>query len=317
MREKVARGLSDFIFVVQSPMFYHFRTLSELISEEVAVVRILHPKYVKTPGCTQGSQGYPSLAACLPAPCGAAARSTTTRTPPLSPTCVRASVVRLLAESGNIPMEDITATVSSSPPLKKHKRSCHPIREGEARRGRTKEEGRRGKFGFCLAKKVRALPQVLFLSNREFLQHDFPKQNDLETKKTVPFFFLNVKAQCTDKWIEKRTPVSPSFLPSIDDCGCDCDCDPGDDLFGKRDEIVPVGPTATDCRDSRVGSFLSRLLFMARGAFCSVPRLLFSLFPINFGLGLRKAIHSIHFWTDGDIFLVVRTSVPRTKQTSC
>ena len=110
-------------------------------------------------------------------------------------------------------MEDITATVSSSPPLKKHKRSCHPIREGEARRGRTKEEGRRGKFGFCLAKKVRALPQVLFLSNREFLQHDFPKQNDVETTKTVPFFFLNVNAQCTDKWIEKRTPASPSFLP--------------------------------------------------------------------------------------------------------
>lgn len=269
----------------------------------------------KRQGAPKGAKDiHPWLPACLPAPCGAAARSTTTRTPPLSPTCVRPSVVRLLAESGNIPMEDITATVSSSPPLKKHKRSCHPIREG-GRSETRKEEGRRGKFGFCLAKKVRALPQVLFLSNREFLQHDFPKQNDVETTKTVPFFFLNVNAQCTDKWIEKRTPASPSFLPSIDDCGCDCDCDPGDDLFGKRDEIVPVGPTATDyCRELAV-SFLG--CFLWRGAFCSVPRLLFSLFPINFGLGLRKAIHSIHFWTDGDIFLVVRTSVPRTKQTSC
>ena len=268
----------------------------------MAAVRILHPKYVKTPRCTQGSLGYPR--GC----------KKYNNTPPLSPNERPASSL-LAEESGNIPMEDITATVSSSPPLKKHKRSCHPIREGEARRGRTKEEGRRGKFGFCLAKKVRALPQVLFLSNREFLQHDFPKQNYVETTKTVPFSFLNVNAQCTDKWIEKRTPVSPSFLPSIDDCGCDCDCDPGDDLFGKRDEIVPVGPTATDyCRELAV-SFLG--CFLWRGAFCSVPRLLFSLFPINFGLGLRKAIHSIHFWTDGDIFLVVRTSVPRTKQTSC
>ena len=174
---------------------------------------------------------------------------------------------------------------------------------GRSEARNTKEEGRRGKFGFCLAKKVRALPQVLFLSNREFLQHDFPKQNDVETTKTVPFFFLNVNAQCTDKWIEKRTPASPSFLPSIDDCGCDCDCDPGDDLFGKRDEIVPVGRSGprpiVETRELAV-SFLG--CFLWRGAFCSVPRLLFSLFPINFGLGLRKAIHSIHFWTDAATF---------------
>ena len=137
----------------------------------------------------------------------------------------RPSGGRRLAESGNIPMEDITAkAVSSSPPLKKHKRSCHPTREREGEFG----------FGFCLAKKS---PRAAFLlscvSNRGFVSPTcFPELIDFETK-IVPFFFLN--AMCTEKWIEKCTRP---FLP--DDCGCDCD--PGDDLFGKRDEIVSVAP---------------------------------------------------------------------------
>ena len=119
-----------------------------LASEEIAVVRILHPKICHNVAAHPRELRISPLPACP----RLAARSTTTRLHchPRPASC---------GVSGNIPMEDITAT----PPLKKHKRSCcHPLRRRVSRR---KERRRRGEFGFCLAKKksARALPLFLLL----------------------------------------------------------------------------------------------------------------------------------------------------------
>ena len=92
--------VSTHVILLVCSKYYHFCTVCfpELVSEEevVAAVRILHPKYVKTPRCTQGSLGYPR--GC----------KKYNNTPPLSPNERPASSL-LAEESGNIPMEDITA----------------------------------------------------------------------------------------------------------------------------------------------------------------------------------------------------------------